>query len=107
MIESYCLRCKKHTPNLDEHVEITKNHREALKSLCSICKSKKSQFIKSSKKGGAVEPFPGEHHLRTITRKPFQFCGPGTRTDLRLNEDDSPKDWSEPINKVDNVCKNT
>ena len=42
MIESYCLRCKKHTPNLDQHVEITKNHREALKSICSICKSKKS-----------------------------------------------------------------
>ena len=75
MIESYCLKCKKHTPNLDEHIEITKNNREALKSICSICKSKKSQFIKSSKQGGAVEPFPGEHHLRTITRKPYQYCG--------------------------------
>jgi hypothetical protein len=30
---------------------------------------------------------------------------PGTKTDLRLNEDDSPKDWSLPINKVDEVCR--
>src|SRR5271156_4622808 len=102
MIESYCLRCKKHTPNLDEHIEITKNNREALKSICSICKSKKCQFIKSSKQGG--ELFAGEHHLRTIKGKPYNFCGPNTRTDLRLNEDDSPKDWSLPINKVDDVC---
>ena len=29
---------------------------------------------------------------------------PGTTTDLHLNEDDSPKDWSLPINKVDEVC---
>ena len=103
-MESYCVRCKKHTPNLDEHIETTKNNRKALKSICSVCKSKKCQFVRSDTKGGAVEPFPGEYHLRTITRKPYQYCGPGTRTDLRLNEDNTPKDWSLPINKVDDVC---
>ena len=75
MVDSYCVRCKKHTPNLEEHIETTKNNRKALKSICSICKSKKCQFIKSDTKGGAVNPFPGEHHLRTITGKPYQYCG--------------------------------
>ena len=33
-MESYCVRCKKKTPNLDEHTETTKNNRKALKSIC-------------------------------------------------------------------------
>ena len=52
MTDSYCVRCKKHTPNLEEHIETTKNNRKVLKSICSVCKSKKWQFIKSSTKGG-------------------------------------------------------
>ena len=75
MIDSYCVRCKQKTQNLDNHIETTKNNRKVLKSICSVCKSKKCQFIKSDTKGGAVNPFPGEHHLRTITGKPYQYCG--------------------------------
>jgi hypothetical protein len=39
---------------------------------------------------------PGEKHLPK-----HSFTGPGTRLDLRLNEDLSPKEWSQPINRVD------
>ena len=63
MVESYCVRCKQKTQNVDEQHVTTKNNRKALKSTCSICKFKKCQFVKSDTKGGAVEPFPGEHHL--------------------------------------------
>ena len=41
----------------------------------------------------------GELHYPTAS-----FEGPGTNLELRLNPDDSPKDWSLPINQVDAEC---
>ncbi len=32
------------------------------------------------------------------------FAGPGSRLDLRLNPDKTPKEWSQPINKIDEFC---
>ena len=32
------------------------------------------------------------------------FTGPGTKLGLRLNPDGTPKDWSNPINRVDNAA---
>ena len=29
---------------------------------------------------------------------------PNTNLNIRLNPDETPKDWSKPINKVDAVC---
>jgi hypothetical protein len=43
--------------------------------------------------------FPVEMHL-----KGHSFTGPGTRLDQRLNPDGTPKDWSKPINRVDNAA---
>ena len=34
----------------------------------------------------------------------YNFCGPNTRLDERLNSDGTPKDWSRPINKIDEIC---
>ena len=31
----------------------------------------------------------------------MNFAGPGTRLDLRLNDDKTPKLWSKPIDRVD------
>ena len=48
---------------------------------------------------------PGELHFPGAN-----YCGPGTSLDgsdgrpARLNPDDSPKDWSKPINAVDAEC---
>ena len=39
---------------------------------------------------------PGEKHLPGM-----RYCGPGTRLDLRLNADDTPKPGNEPIDRVD------
>jgi len=32
------------------------------------------------------------------------FTGPGTHLDQRLNPDMTPKEWSEPINRVDKAA---
>ena len=38
----YCLKCKK---DLNVEAFITKNNRHMLKSICNVCKSRKSKFV--------------------------------------------------------------
>ena len=45
-MESYCLKCKKNTENVDPEVSSTSNGRVMVLSKCAICGSKKSRFIK-------------------------------------------------------------
>jgi hypothetical protein len=45
-----------------------------------------------------------ELHMRTISGRRYNFCGPNTHLNNRLNSDGSPKNWSKPINKVDAIC---
>src|SRR6266566_10923 len=42
---------------------------------------------------------PGEKHLPGM-----KFCGPGTRLDLKLNEDGTPKPGCEPVDRVDEAA---
>ena len=42
----YCLKCKKDTDNIDPKMFRTKNNRLLMQSKCSVCKNKKSRFIK-------------------------------------------------------------
>ena len=51
-----------------------------------------------------ISKIPVEFHLRTLKGKKYSFCGPNTNLTDRLNPDDTPKEWSKPINKVDEVC---
>ena len=44
-MESYCLKHKKFTKNIDPKVSSTSNNRLILSSKCAICGSKKSKFI--------------------------------------------------------------
>ena len=44
-MDTYCLKCKKPTKNLNSKGFITKNKKYLVKSICHICKSKKSKFI--------------------------------------------------------------
>jgi hypothetical protein len=80
-----------------------------IKAKCDICGKNKNRFIKSLKSGGdivssIISKIPGEHHLRTLRGKKYSYCGPNTNLTERLNPDDTPKEWSKPINKVDEVC---
>ena len=52
MDTSYCLRCKKQTKNLNSKGSVTRNKKYLVKSLCNICKSKKSKFIRKQQAEG-------------------------------------------------------
>lgn len=113
-MESYCLRCKYQTPNLDIYQDQTSNGRHILKSTCQYCGGKKSRFIKGgsffgdiAKKGfktlaniyrskfcqGKARPLEdGEYHYGC-----HNYSGPGTRLDLY-------RDYP-PYNDVDNCSR--
>ena len=44
---------------------------------------------------------PGKKHLPGM-----RYCGPGTRLDLRLDDDGNPKPGNEPIDRVDEAALN-
>ena len=44
-MESYCLKCKKYTKNINLQVSSTSNGKMMISSKCAICSSKKSKFI--------------------------------------------------------------
>ncbi len=46
-----------------------------------------------------LQKFEGEVHIPGMN-----FAGPGTRLDLRLNEDSTPKQWSYPVDRVDQAA---
>ena len=45
-MESFCLKCKKYTENINPQVSSTSNGKFMILSKCAICNSKKSKFIK-------------------------------------------------------------
>ena len=52
-MESYCLKCKKHTKNINPQVSSTSNGKVII-SKCAICGSKKSRFIKNQEAKGLL-----------------------------------------------------
>ena len=53
-MESYFLKCKKDTKNIDPEVSITSNDRAMILSKCAICGSKLSRFIKNQEVKGLL-----------------------------------------------------
>ena len=51
-MKTYCMICKKDTGNLDPKIVKTKNGRLLMQSKCTICKIKKSRFIKEQEAKG-------------------------------------------------------
>lgn len=43
---TYCLKCKKFTDDINPEVGVSKNNKKVLKSTCSVCDGGKSKFIK-------------------------------------------------------------
>ena len=52
MMNTYCLKCKKPTKDLNLKGFITKNNKYIVKSTCAICKSKKSKFVSKQQADG-------------------------------------------------------
>ena len=53
-MESYCLKCRKYTKNIDPHVSSTSNGKIMILSKCTICNSKKSKFSNQQKAKGLL-----------------------------------------------------
>ena len=53
-MKSYCLKCIKHTDNINPTASNTSNGRTMVLSKCAICSSKKSRFIKSQEAKGLL-----------------------------------------------------
>ena len=53
-MNTYCLKCKKNTSNIDPKMVQTKNNRLLMQSKCSICKAKKSRFVKEQDAKGLL-----------------------------------------------------
>ena len=53
-MESYCLKCRKDTENIDLEISSTSNGRAMILSKCVICGSKKSRFIKNQDAKGLL-----------------------------------------------------
>ena len=45
-MKTYCLKCKKDTENIDPKIFKAKTNRLIMQSKCSVCKNKKSRFVK-------------------------------------------------------------
>ena len=48
-MKTCCVKCKKDTDNIDPKIFRTKNNRLLMQSKCSVCKNKKSRFVKEQK----------------------------------------------------------
>ena len=53
-MESYCLKCKKYTKNINPQVSSTSNGKMMILSKCAICGSKKSKSIKKQDAKGIL-----------------------------------------------------
>ena len=51
-MESYCLKCRKNTENIDPKVSASSNGRVMILSQCAVCGSKKSRLIKNQEAKG-------------------------------------------------------
>ena len=52
MMNTYCLKCKKLTKDLNLKGFVTKNKKYIVKSICNVCKSKKSKFLSKKQAQG-------------------------------------------------------
>ena len=71
---------------------------------CVTCGKNTTQFIKRDATGenflnSLVNKLPFEMHLPG-----HNFTGPRTKLYKRLNQNGTPKEWSIPINRVDNAA---
>ena len=53
-MESYCLKCKKNTRNLDPKNSSSTIGKAMILSKCTICGSKKSRFLKNQEAKGLL-----------------------------------------------------
>ena len=53
-MNTYCVKCRKDTGNIDPKIVRTKNNRLVMQSKCSVCGIKKSRFLKEQEAKGLL-----------------------------------------------------
>ena len=53
-MESYCLKCRKYTKNINPQTSSTSNGKTMMISKCVVCNSRKCKFIKKQEAKGLV-----------------------------------------------------
>ena len=53
-MKTYCAKCRTNTDNIDSKIFRTKNNRLLMQSKCSVCKNKKSIFVKEQQAKGLL-----------------------------------------------------
>ena len=112
----YCVKCKQKTDSNNAVESMSANSRRMIKSICSVCGSRKSTFIKTTSGRGIGDSIIstigklGELHLPSsrgehVTNGSFNnqnnysYCGPGTKYEQRNRE------GYKGINELDRMCK--
>ena len=63
----YCVKCRKDTENIDPKMAETKNNRLIVESKCSVCRIKKSRFVKEQETKGLLSNLRIKTLLSKIT----------------------------------------
>ena len=53
-MKTYCVECRKDTENINPKMVRTKNKRLIMQSECSVCRIKKSRFVKEQEAKGLL-----------------------------------------------------
>ena len=53
-MNTYCLKCKTNTSNINPKMVKTKNDKSLMQSKCSVCGTKKSRFVKKQDAKGLL-----------------------------------------------------
>ena len=53
-MNTYCVKCRKGTDNIDPKIVKTKNNKLVMQSKCYVCGIKKSRFIKEQEAKGLL-----------------------------------------------------
>ena len=53
-MNTYCIKCRKDTENINPKMVRTKNNRLVMQSKCSVCGIKKSTFVKEQEAKGLL-----------------------------------------------------
>ena len=53
-MKTYCMKCRQDTENINPKMVRTKNNRLIMQSKCSVCRIKKSRFVKEQEAKGLL-----------------------------------------------------
>ena len=65
-MNSYCLKCRKDTENINPRLSNTSNGRTVILSKCTMCGSRKSRFIKNQEAKGLLSHLGVRTPLRKV-----------------------------------------